>query len=184
MTRIWDVTQVVAPGVWVWPGDRAYDCGWTWRMRDGASCNVGQIAMSCHTGTHIDAPYHFAETGATVEKAPLLACLGPCRVLPLERVAEAAGEERVLVRAGGAAPTVAQIGGLPGLRLFGIDGPSVDPMDSRTLDAHHALWHKGAVILEGLDLTAVPDGRYDLIALPLRLAGMDAAPVRALLREL
>jgi len=182
--RVWDVTQVVAPGLWVWPGDKAYDCAWTWRMRDGATCNVGQIALSCHAGTHIDAPYHFAETGATVEKAPLQACIGPCVVVQLAQLAEARGEERVLVKAAGGTPSLEQIEGLAGLRLFGTDGPSVDPMDSRTLDAHHLLWHKGAVILEGLDLGAVPDGRYELIALPLRLAGMDAAPVRAVLREL
>lgn len=184
MKRIWDVTQVVAPGIAVWAGDRAYDCGWTWRMQDGASCNVGQFAMSAHTGTHIDAPYHFAQTGATVEKVPLQACVGPAIVVPLARLADAAGAERVLVRSEGGAPTVEAIAALPGLRLFGTDAPSVDPTDSKTLDAHHALWHKGVVILEGLDLSAVPDGRYELIALPLRLAGMDAAPVRALLREL
>jgi arylformamidase len=181
--RIWDITRVVSPGLWVWPGDRPYERGWTWRMRDGASCNVGQVSMSCHAGTHIDAPYHFAETGATAEKVPLQACMGPCVVLPLAHLAEAAGEVRVLVKADGAVPTVEQVEALSGLRLFGTDGPSVDPMDSKTLDVHHALWHKGAVILEGLDLAAVPDGGYELVALPLRLAGMDAAPVRALLRE-
>jgi arylformamidase len=184
MKRIWDITRPLAPGLPAWPGDRPYSRHWTARLEDGAPCNVGEIAMSCHAGTHIDAPFHFAGTGATVDEVPLQACVGPCVVLPLARLAEAAGEERVLLRAGGGAPTAAQVEALPGLRLLGTDGGSVDREDAATLDVHHALWHRGAVILEGLDLDGVSDGRYELIALPLRLAGMDAAPVRALLREL
>jgi arylformamidase len=184
MRRIWDVTRPLAPGIPVWPGDRAFAVGWTSRLREGAFCNVGHVAMSCHTGTHIDAPYHFAETGATIDKVPLQACVGPCVVLPLGRLADAAGEERVLLRSGGGAPAAAALAALAGLRLLGTDAPSVDEASAATLDGHRALWHRGVVILAGLDLDAVPDGRYELIALPLRLAGMDAAPVRALLREL
>ena len=184
MKRIWDVTRPLAPGIPVWPGDRAFTSGWTSRLRDGADCNVGHVALSCHTGTHIDAPYHFAETGATIDKVPLQACVGPCVVLPLGRLAEAASEERVLLRSGGGAPALAALEGLAGLRLLGTDAASVDETDAAPLAVHHALWHRGVVILEGLDLDAVPDGRYELIALPLRLAGMDAAPVRALLREI
>jgi arylformamidase len=182
--RLWDVTRPLAPGIPVWPGDQAFTSGWTSRLREGADCNVGHVAMSCHTGTHIDAPYHLAETGATIDKVPLQACLGPCVVLPLARLADAAGEERVLLRSGGGSPTIAALAALPALRLLGTDAASVDETDARTLAVHHDLWHRGVVILEGLDLEAVPDGRYELLALPLRLAGMDAAPVRALLREL
>ena len=183
MKRIWDITRPLAPGIPVWPGDRAFASGWTARLREGAVCNVGHVAMSLHTGTHIDAPYHFAETGATIDKVPLQACLGPCVVLPLARLADSAGAERVLLRSDGGVPTVAALAALAGLHLLGTDAESVDETDSKTLDVHHALWHRGVVILEGLDLEGVPDGRYELIALPLRLAGMDAAPVRALLRE-
>ena len=182
MPKIHDISQPVRPGIWVWPGDHPYERGWTWRMADGASCNVGQIAMSCHTGTHMDAPYHFAEWGGTVETIAPEACVGPAVVVPLERLADVRAE-RVLVRCGGGVPTAAVIERLPGLRLFGIDAPSVDATDSKTLDVHHTLSKAGAVILEGLDLSAVPDGEYQLIALPIRLAGMDAAPVRALLIE-
>jgi arylformamidase len=184
MKRIWDVTRPLVPGIPAWPGDRPFTRGWTARLEDGAPCNVGEFAMSCHTGTHVDAPFHIATTGATVDHLPLQACLGPCVVLPLSRLAEAAGTERVLLRAGGSAPTVAQIEGLPGLRLLGTDAASVDREDAPALEVHHALWHRGVVILEGLTLEGVPDGRYELIALPLRLTGMDGAPVRALLREL
>jgi arylformamidase len=184
MKRIWDVTRPLAPGIPVWPGDREFTRGWTARLEDGARCNVGEFAMSCHTGTHVDAPFHFAVTGATVDRIPLQACVGPCVVVPLDRLAEAAGAERVLLRANGGVPTVPEVEALPGLRLLGTDAPSVDRDDAVALEVHHALWHRGAVILEGLDLDAVPDGAYELIALPLRLAGMDGAPVRALLREL
>jgi len=184
MRRIWDITRPLAPGIPVWPGDRPYERVWTARLEAGAACNVGAISMSCHAGTHIDAPFHLALTGATVDQVPLQACVGPCVVMPLARLAEAAGHERVLVRAAGGAPTAAGIAALAGLRLFGTDAASVDPEGAAALDVHHALWHRGAVILEGLALDGVPDGPYELLALPLRLAGMDAAPVRALLREL
>jgi len=181
--RIHDISRPVAPGIWVWPGDRAYERAFTWAMAEGATCNVGQFTMSCHAGTHMDAPYHFASEGHTAERIPLDHCVGPCEVLPLSRLGESTAE-RVLVRADGAAPTVAQLDGLGrNLRLFGTDHHSVDPMDSTTLDAHRALWRMGAVILEELDLSRVPDGRYELVALPLKLEGMDAAPVRAILIE-
>jgi len=180
VSKIYDISVPVGPGAWVWPGDRPYERSWTSRLADGAMCNVGQIALSCHTGTHVDAPYHFAEGGATIETIPLEACVGPAVVLPLARLAETTAE-RVLVRAGGAAPAPATVESLRALRLFGIDGPSVDPTESRTLDVHQALWRRGAVILEGLDLSAVPDGEYQLVALPLRLVGMDGSPVRAIL---
>jgi arylformamidase len=178
--KIYDVSVPVAPGSWVWPGDRAYERAWTWRIADGATCNVGQITLSCHTGTHMDAPYHFDESGATIEATPLEACVGPAVVVSLAGLA-AARAERILLRGGGAAPTAAEIERLGDLKLFGIDGPSVDARDSQTLDVHRALWRRGTVILEGLDLSAVPDGAYQLIALPLKLAGMDASPVRAIL---
>ena len=181
--RIHDISRPVAPGVWVWPGDRAYECSLTWAMAQGASCNVGQFTMSCHTGTHMDAPFHFAEGGHRAERIPLDHCVGECEVLPLARLRESVSE-RVLVRAGGFAPSVDDLDALGRpLKLFGTDFHSVDPMDSPTLDAHRALWEMGAVILEELDLSRVADGRYELFALPLKLEGMDAAPVRAVLIE-
>lgn len=181
--RIHDISRPLEPGVWVWPGDTSFSSNLRWKMADGASVNVGHITMSCHAGTHMDAPYHFTESGATAERIPLSHCIGPCEVLPLARLAEATAD-RVLVKAEGQAPTAAQIDAFGRhLLLFGTDFHSVDPLDSKTLDAHHALWRMGAVILEELELSAVPDGKYELIALPLRLVGMDGAPVRAVLVE-
>lgn len=180
---IHDVSRRVGPGAWVWPGDRPFDCRLNWKIAEGATVNVGEIAMSVHCGTHIDAPFHFDPEGPRSERIPLENCIGECDVLPLARLAESTAD-RVLVKAAGGAPTVAQLEALGRrLKLFGTDHHSVDPMDSRTLDAHHALWRMGAAILEELDLSRVPDGRYRLVALPLLVEGMDAAPTRAILLE-
>lgn len=184
MKRLWDISRPLGEGSWVWPGDTPFRSDLAWKMAEGASVNVGRVTMSCHTGTHMDAPFHVRGDGATSEQIPLDHCLGPCEVLPLARLADAT-LERVLVRAGEGAPTLAQLDALGrDLKLFGTDGHSVDPLDSKTLDAHHRLWRMGAVILEELDLSAVADGRYELLALPVRLVGMDATPVRAVLRAL
>ena len=181
MSRLYDISRPLQPGAWTWPGDTPFSCDLAWTMAEGSSVNVGRFTTSCHCGTHIDAPFHFAPGGATSETIPLEHCIGPCEVLPLNRLGEARAE-RVLVRAAEGAPSVAVLERLGPLKLFGTDWHSVDPMDSKTLDAHHHLWKRGAVILEELDLSQVPDGRYELIALPVRLVGMDAAPVRAILR--
>ena len=180
MPRVFDISRPVFPGIPVWPGDRPYEHDWTSRLADGASCNVGHIAMSVHTGTHMDAPFHFADAGATAERVPLEACIGPAVVVPLARLAETRAE-RVLVRAGGGAAAPGVIEALPRLLLFGTDGASVDPVDSTAFATHRALARRGTVILEGLDLSAVPDGAYQLIALPLPLVGMDGSPARAVL---
>ncbi len=182
MSRIYDISRPLAKGAWTWPGDTVFDCGLAWKLAGGSSVNVGRLTMSLHCGTHIDAPFHFADDGPTSEWIPLDHCMGRCEVIPIERLGEATAE-RVLVRAGGRAPDVATLDRIPVLKLFGTDWHSVDPLDSKTLDAHHHLWKRGAVILEELDLSEVPDGHYELIALPLRLVGMDAAPVRAVLVE-
>jgi len=180
MPRVYDISRPVFPGIPVWPGDRPYERAWTSRLADGASCNVGHIAMSVHTGTHMDAPFHFGDAGATIERLPLEACIGPAVVVPLARLAETRAE-RVLVRTGGAAAPPGVIEALPPLKLYGVDTASVDPEDSTAFATHRALERRGTVILEGLDLSAVPDGAYQLIALPLRLVGMDGSPARAVL---
>jgi arylformamidase len=179
--RIYDITRPIGPGAWVWPGDRPFEQGATWRRADGASVNVAHFTMSCQTGTHIDAPFHFSDSGPTSEQIPLSACLGPCLVVPIAAFDETAAAERVLVQADGGVLRAEQIARHPRLRLLGTDHVSVDPMDSKTLDAHHALWRRGAVILEGLDLSAVPPGAYQLLALPLKIVGLDGAPTRAVL---
>jgi arylformamidase len=177
--KIYDVTRALHADTWVWPGDRQFSSGSTWRRSDGATVNVAHFTMSCQAGTHIDAPFHFSDSGPKSEEIPLAACVGPCVVISLAELDRAQGE-RLLIKADGAAPTAEQVR-RPNLKLFGTDHVSVDPMDSKTLEAHHALWSVGAVILEGLDLSDVPDGNYQLCALPLKVVGLDGAPVRAIL---
>ena len=203
---IHDISVLVRPGTPEWPGDAPFTCGWTSRLSDGASVNLSHTAGSPHVGTHADAPLHVRDGAPASDALPLAPFLGEVVVLdvsearagPLNLGADdprLLGCERLLLRTG---RTIAD-GRFPvgwpvlpaatalalaqrGVRLVGVDAPSVDERESRTLDVHHALFDHGAYVLENLDLRTVTPGRYELIALPQRLAGLDAAPVRALLR--
>jgi arylformamidase len=205
--RLRDISAVVRPGTPEWPGDTPYSCRWTWKMAAGASVNVSALEMSPHVGTHADAPLHVGDGEPASDSLTLDAFVGPAVVIGLEGASgpvevEALSArlprrvERLLLRTGrtiaaGAFPeawpalTPACVRWLAarGLRLLGVDAPSVDERESKTLETHHALFDAGASILENLDLRGVGDGSYELIALPLRLEGLDAAPVRAVLVE-
>ena len=207
MTRR-DISIAVDAATPEWPGDTPFSCGWTWRITAGASVNLSAITMSPHVGTHADAPLHVSDGWPSSHELPLDPFLGPavvCTAQPNAGVLEldhlptlpAGPVERLLLRTGrtiasGAfpgvwpalAPRAAHALLARGLRLLGVDAPSVDLRDSRELEVHHALFAGGAYNLENLDLRAVEDGAYELIALPLKLIGLDAAPVRAVLRDL
>jgi arylformamidase len=169
--------------------------------------NLTTITSSPHVGTHADAPLHVADDAPAADALPLDAFIGPALLLDIggaprdldselaERVAP--GTTRLLLRSGATiasgrfpddwpALTAAAAALLVsrGLRLLGVDAPSVDRRDSRTLEVHHALFDGGACVLENLDLRGISEGRYELLAAPLRWAGVDAAPVRALLRTI
>jgi arylformamidase len=202
-----DISVVVKRGTPEWPGDAPFTCGWTCRLSDGASVNLSHIAGSPHVGTHADAPLHVRDGAPASDALPLEPFLGdavvmdvsdlPAGELPLDPDdPRLAGCTRLLLRTGrciahGSFPptwpvlssSTAQALVKRGLRLLGVDAPSVDERESKSLDVHHALFDGGAWILENLDLRAVKAGRYELVALPQRLAGLDAAPVRALLRD-
>jgi arylformamidase len=203
---LYDISIAVGVGTPEWPGDAPIGCGWTTRIADGASVNLSSISGSPHVGTHADAPVHVHDEWAASEALPLAAFVGPAAVIDVSAFAEGplplagddprlAGVERLLLRTG---RTIA-VGSFPaawpvlsvetaaalaarGLTLLGVDAPSVDERESRTLDVHRALFSGGAFVLENLDLRGVPEGRYELIAPPQRLVGLDAAPVRAVLR--
>ena len=207
MRAIWDISPPIAPETPAFPGDVTYTQTWTARLGPGCPINLSAITMSPHLGAHADAPLHYGEGAATIGSVDLDPYLGPCRVIhaidrgPLirpEHLAHAAAglPPRVLVRTCTAAPTawsavfsafapetIAWLAGL-GVRLVGIDSQSVDPADSKTLDSHHQLLAHDVRVLENLVLDAVPAGDYELIALPLKLVGADASPVRAVLRAL
>jgi len=202
-----DISVVVRVGTPEWPGDAPFECGWTTRIADGSSVNLSHIGGSPHVGTHADAPLHVHDGWAPSDSLPLDAFLGEAVVIDVSGApdgplsidaddARIAGAERLLLRTGrciadGRFPvdwpvlnsTTAARLAEGGLRLLGVDSPSVDARESKRLEVHHALFGGGAFVLENLDLRAVPEGRYELIALPQRLAGLDAAPVRAVLRS-
>lgn len=204
--KIWDVSQVLRTGLPVWPGDTAFEHRPTWAMGDGSPVNVSALSLSTHSGAHADAPLHYDATGASIEAVGLEPYLGECLVIdargcgPLvepHHLPPLDGARRVLFRTYVAFPheawdsnftavAPATIHALveQGVILIGLDSPSLDPETSKTMDAHHAVAAADMRVLEGLVLDAVPPGRYELIALPLAIAGADAAPVRAVLRAL
>ena len=204
--KIIDITHLHSERLAPWPGDTPFEFRFIARLRDGASCNVGKLTCSIHSGTHLDAPYHYEESGATIEALPPEIFIGPAcvfhalshDVITREVFAGLDGRAtpRVLVRTNACddktffpsriptlAPDVPAWLGKQGVRLLGLDLPSVDQIDSKTLPIHHALGAANITILENLDLRDVSAGYYDLIALPLRLAGADGSPVRAVLIE-
>lgn len=200
-----DISRTISPATAVWPGDQNVRWTWTARLGEGdSSVNLGSIQLSTHAGTHVDAPYHVEEEGDTTDTLSLASFVGPAQVIEVgedvsirpEHVRESAAE-RVLFKTQASALldeewpdsvahlTVEAIHRLSanGVVLVGTDAPSVDPLDSSDLPAHHALLDAGIVHLEGLSLEGVSPGHYYLLALPLKIAGGDAAPVRAVLSD-
>jgi arylformamidase len=204
---ILDISILVQPGTPEWPGDVPFSCGWSARIEQGASVNLSHVAGSPHVGTHADAPLHVRDGWPASDQLPLEPFLGPAVVLDVSHAPNGTlaldaddprleGCQRLLLRtdrtiAEGAFPdgwpvlssATAILLAAAGVKLVGVDAPSVDERESKTLDVHHALFGGGAYVLENLDLRGVAEGRYELIAPPQRLAGLDAAPARAVLRQ-
>ena len=205
--QVWDISPPVSARSPVFPGDTAYAQQWIARIAPGCPVNVSAVTTSPHVGAHADAPLHYAADGAAIGGVDLAPYLGRCRVIhaidrgPLvtvEHLAHAAHglPPRVLVRTAGRAATewrddfaayapetVEWLAGL-GVMLIGIDTASVDPAPSKTLESHQQLLRSNLRVLENLVLDDVPEGDYELIALPLKWVDADASPVRAILREL
>ena len=205
--RLWDISPPVSAASPVYPGDAPYSRRWTARLGvDGAPASVSAITLSPHVGAHAEAPLHYDDAGAAVGALDLAPFLGRCRVVhaigrgPLigvEHLEHAAPDlpPRVLVRTceraatawrddfAAFAPQAIDWLAARGVTLVGIDTPSVDPASSTALDSHHALRQLDLRVLENLRLDDVPEGDYELIALPLKLMDAEASPVRAVLRE-
>jgi arylformamidase len=206
--RLWDISQPLRAGLPVWPGDTPFGAGPRWSLSAESPVNVAAITLSTHSGAHADAPLHYDPAGAAIDAVSLEAYLGPCLVVdargcgPLIEpafvsAAVPAGTERVLFRTydqfphdlwveafTAIHPLAIDLLAARGVRLIGLDSPSLDPQGSKTMDAHLAVRRADMRVLEGLVLDAPPPGLYELIALPLPLRGLDASPVRAVLREL
>ena len=209
MARLWDISPPVHAGSPVFPGDAHYEQRWAAMLGPGCPVNVGTITFSPHTGTHADAPLHYDAGGQSIGMLDLAPYLGPCRVVHaigcgaliewrhVEKAVDDSLPPRVLVRTyermpvdrwdaalAGYAPDVVERLADRGVTLIGIDTASIDPAESKTLDAHQVIRRRGLRVLENLVLDEVPEGDYELIALPLKLTTADASPVRAVLRSL
>ena len=204
--QLWDISPFVDAASAVFPGDTAYQQQAHFTLAPGCPVNVSRITLSPHTGAHADAPLHYANGAPAIGMVALGPYLGACRVIhsidcgPLiepRHIAHAlaALPPRVLVRtlvrarqswepfSAFAPQTIALLAAL-GVVLVGIDTPSVDPPTSADLFAHHQLLQHDLRVLENLVLDDVPEGDYELIALPLKLTHADASPVRAVLRAI
>ncbi|WP_250479445.1 MULTISPECIES: arylformamidase [unclassified Caballeronia] len=203
-----DISPPINPATPVWPGDTPVGIERVWRMEAGSPVNVARLTLSPHIGSHADAPLHYDEHGAPIGEVALDTYIGACRVVhcigasPLvtpEHVAAHLADcpPRVLLRTytnapldawdsafAAVAPETIDLLAEKGVKLIGIDTPSLDPQDSKTMDAHKRIRAHGMAILEGLVLDAAAPGDFELIALPLKFSTLDASPVRAVLRPL
>ncbi len=205
-----DITPLASPRLAVWPGDTplAREVLLQWGQPSAAgpsSITLSSLHATVHLGAHADAPSHYGP-GPAIHERSLEPYLGPCQVMRLAvpratRITPAmlpgpVQAPRLLLATDTypdpehfntdfSALSVALVDHLHehGVVLVGIDTPSVDLFDSKDLPAHHAFLRHDMAILEGLVLAGVPAGLYELIALPLRLEGFDASPVRAVLRR-
>ena len=209
MRTIYDVTVPLSAGLPAWEGDPATMIQRVASIEEGRPYNLSRLDLSVHSGTHVDAPRHFLVDGASVDKLPLAALVGPCLVWAPPGVGPI---------------TAAMLGGLPDevdqlliktavgrwwedeppalppdwraltaeaahvllsrqLRLAGTDAPSIDAPDATDFPVHHALLGSEVVVVESLDLSLVAPGAYELVCLPLRIAGSDGAPARVVLLE-
>lgn len=205
MTLI-DISPLVDPGIGVWPGDTPYTHTRNLDMAAGANLTLSEIRTTVHVGAHADAPNHYVAAGADIASRKLEYYVGPCvvidvegigarRIVPRDLGAKRIAAPRVLFRTNtfrdprrwnndfaSLSPDLVEFLHERGVVLIGIDTPSVDPFESKALEAHNALARFDMANLEGLVLDHVAEGQYELIALPLRLHGADASPVRAVLR--
>lgn len=205
--ELYDISQTLSEGIAVWPGDPEFRQQWISRLGEGKESNVSAVYMGIHTGTHLDASLHLDDTGEDIASAAIDRFVGMARVLDVcpERCIHAAdlskfdwqGVRRVLFKTSScrlseetleqryiffhadAAEFIVQ----KRIVLVGIDTPSVDAWNNPDLPVHRILLGRHVSILEGVCLDRVPPGDYELICLPLKLAGFDGSPVRAILRK-
>ncbi|MGW6191918.1 arylformamidase [Bacillus cereus] len=202
-----DISQPLNNDIATWPGDTPFSYEVSWAKKDSGSVNVGKLTMSIHTGTHIDAPFHFDNDGKKVLDLDIQVYVGIARVIDVSGIESIGkkelerfnleGVERLLLRTSSHGKAqefpeeipylcadIADFLSSKGIRLIGVDVPSVDPLDDKELTAHHQLFKHGIHILENVVLDHVADGDYELIALPLALTDADGSPVRAVIRPI
>jgi arylformamidase len=208
LSRFYDISVALSAHTPVYEGDTPVSIELTVEMNKGAPFNLSQITLGSHTGTHVDAPLHFLPQGASVDLLPLEVLCGQAQVKEfpnttgaltinhLENADIPAGTERLLLKTRNSSlwessklrkdcvhidSEAAQWLTEKGIRLIGIDYLSVDAFGSQGFPTHHILLKAGVIIVEGLDLSKVPEGEYTLICMPLKITGGDGAPARAML---
>lgn len=202
---IYDISPPISEALNVWPGDTPPSREVLLDMKRGANMTLSTLRATVHLGAHADAPSHYGLDAATIDQLPIDLYLGPCQVLTVDvppntcvtfdHIDEPIEADRLLLHTGSfpdptnfnedfvaISPELIEELAATGVELLGVDTPSVDLFTSKELPAHRACLAHSMAILEGLVLTDVPDGLYELIALPLKLVGFDASPVRAILR--
>jgi arylformamidase len=212
VTRVIDVSLAIGPDLLVWPGNPGVVIEPASRISRGDSSNVSEVRLGSHTGTHIDPPFHFIDDGVTAEDLPLDVMMGEATVADLRGTAGPIGPDelaglslggevtRLLLRTDNSALWAADPRAFPddyvclspdgarwvvdnGIRLIGIDFLSIEVRGAPGHPTHRTLLEAGVVILEGLDLSGVAPGGYTLVCFPLKIAGGDGAPTRAVLLE-
>ncbi len=209
MTKHWiDVTAPMKDGMVYWPGDPACIIKRVVRMEDGAPCNLTHLSMSAHTGTHMDSMRHFVKNGKTMEQMPLDAVIGVCRVIKINakdqitpahlRNLRLRKGERVIFKTSNTTKSwktdtfdknfvsIRQDAGQfladRGVMTVGVDYLSIGGWEKDGVEVHQVMLGAGIWVIEGLDLSKIKPGSYDMICLPLKIVGSDGAPARALLR--
>jgi arylformamidase len=206
MGRLIDISPVVNERIAVWPGDVGYERRVSLSLDDGDNLTLSDIHTTVHVGAHADAPSHYLQGGEAIGARPLDLYYGPCQVIEVSLARSARirpGDVKAEVRAprvlfktgsypdpthfnqdfNSLSPELVAMLAAGGVRLVGIDTPSMDPFADKVLESHHAIARQDMAVLEGLVLEHVAAGLYTLIALPLKLEGVDASPVRAALLE-
>jgi arylformamidase len=204
---LYDITPAVTAALAVWPGDSPPSREVLADMKRGDNITLSTLRATVHLGAHADAPSHYGRDASSIEERPISLYLGPCRVvripaargtrIPPAMIPDDVRGERVLIATGtypdperfnddfaALAPETVDLLAQRGARLVGVDTPSVDLFAAKELVAHARFLTHDMAILEGLVLANVPEGAYELIALPLKLVGFDASPVRAVLRAI
>jgi arylformamidase len=203
---LYDITPPITERLGVWPGDTPPSRQVLFDIRQGANITLSTLHATVHLGAHADAPSHYGADAPTIDQRRLEFYVGPCQVMRIDvprgghitpgMLRDPVTAPRLLLATGtfpdpehfnedfaALSPRLVEHLHGQGVRLVGIDTPSVDLFDSKDLPAHRMFLHCDMAILEGLVMAAVPEGIYELIALPLCLVGFDASPVRAVLRD-
>ncbi|MCA1011003.1 arylformamidase [Halobacillus halophilus] len=204
--KLIDITMTLNNETPAWPGDEHFHYERTMTMEQTGSVNIGQFKASNHTGTHLDAPFHYDDNGLKIADLPPERFIGDALVVNMEgktiiqaedlRAFEYSGVTKLLFRTTSwndrnefpehytvISSDAAEFLHSQGIDLIGIDTPSVDPVESKDLAAHHSLYKHDILILEGLELDHAAPGVYELMAFPLKMGEADGSPVRAILRQ-